>query len=59
MLPLALCHEQVGGQRQRAAERGGDADGAERDARPQLDDEREARQAQRDGEPDPSPDVLL
>ena len=58
VLALALRHEQVGRQRQRAAERRRDADGAERDAGPELNDEREARQAQRDGDPDASPNVL-
>jgi hypothetical protein len=55
---FALRHEQVRGQRERAAERSSDPDRAERDARPQLDDERQARQTQRDGEPDAPPDVL-
>ena len=56
---LALGHEEVGGERERPAERRGDADRAEGDARPQLDDEREPGEAQRDRDPDPPPDVLL
>jgi len=56
---LALGHEQVRGERERAAERCRDADRAERDSLPELDDEREPRDAQGDGHPDPAPDVLL
>ena len=56
---LALGHEQVRRERERAAERGRDADRAERDARPQLDDERESGEAQGDRDPDAPPDVLL
>ena len=56
---LALGHQEVRGERQRAAERGRDADRAEGDARPQLDDEREPGEAQRDRDPDPPSDVLL
>src|SRR5207344_2291721 len=59
MLALVLRHEQVGRQRQRAAQRGRDADGAERDAGPELDHEREASQTQRHGDPDAAPNVLL
>ena len=59
MLPLALGHEEVGGERQRAAERRGDADRAEGDPGPQLDDEREPGQAHGDRDPDPPADVLL
>ena len=59
MLPLALGHEEVRRERQRATECRGDADRAESDSGPQLDDEREAGQAHGDGDPDPPADVLL
>ena len=59
MLALALCHEEIRREGQRAAERRGDADRAERDAGPELHDEREPRQAHRDGDPDAPPNVLL
>ncbi len=59
VLPLALSHEEVGSERQRATERRSDTDRAEGDSRPQLHDEREPGQAHRDRDPDPPPDVLL
>ena len=59
MLPLALGHEDVGGERERGAERGGDADGAERDPAPELDDDRQPGDAEDERGPDPPPDVLV
>ncbi len=59
MLPFTLRHQEVGGESQRAAERRGDADRAERDPRPELDDEREPLQTHRDRYPDAPADVLL
>ena len=59
MLAFALGHEEVGRQSECADERGGHADRAEGDPRPELDDEREAGEAHRDRHPDAPPDVLV
>ena len=59
VLPLALGHEDVGGERERGAERGGDADDAERDPAPELDDDRQAGDAEDERRPDPPADVLV
>jgi len=56
---LPLRHQEVRSQRERPGERRGDADSAEGDSRPQLDDECEPGETHRDRDPDAPPDVLL
>ena len=57
--PLALGHQEVRRQGERTAEGRGDADGAEGDPGPQLDDEGETEQAHRHRDPDAPSRVLL